>query len=446
MPKENRPSFFDTLWDLIKGLLIILFVGLVVRGLFSAVDAVAGLANAKSVFDLFRAILSIPPVAWVVQLLVQVKYTTALDALLDVLFLSIIFFFPLLLITRAVFPIKWRAFLKASTYMLGATHLQLPHPVVRAWNGTHKVYGASPQRALGPGIVISDGVTALAIEKKNAFTRILGPGFHFLEIEERVQAAIDLRPQSLRRTVTASTREGIEVEIDLSVNTEIERGSETSIGFWGYPFDSKSVYKAIYAEHAHSSETPALPPAPRSAADWCETIATICEDALRHIVAGYTLDQLLAVDNPNVNPRQELVAQLKQIAGEQVGRYGGSLRSVSVSHIRPPRAVLEQRIQNWLADWQRRERTLKALGEARRTQLEESARALAQAEMLQSLGETLALPSEGTSIEILSLRLIEALEKMAREPGTGAQLDTDMIEFLHKLTELLSPKPPEETT
>lgn len=444
MSAEKQSQFFEKIGELCAQFRNAVIIWVILRIVLSVPD---WFPSATRLVEPLRPALNIAPVAWLVQLLTIVKYTSLLDALLNIAFFIILFYLTLHILTGAVFPIRsWRDAWKARVFMLKTSHLQTPQPVIRASNGTHKVYVGNPDRALGPGIVISDGVTALALEKKNKFTRVLGPGFHFLDLEERVQATIDLRPQSLRRTVTVSTREGIEVEIDLSVNTEIQRGRDWTSDYAGYPYWDESVYKAVYAERSHLSEETATSPQPRSAADWCETIATVCEDSLRHIVAGYTLDQLLAVDNPDVNPRQDIAKQLVAVASEQVGRYGGNLRSTSISHVRPPRAVLEQRIQNWLADWQRRERTLRALGDARRIQLEESARALAQTEILQSLGETLALQSETQSIELLSLRLLEALERMAREPGTGAQLDAGMMEFLHKLSELFNPKPPEGTT
>jgi regulator of protease activity HflC (stomatin/prohibitin superfamily) len=237
-----------------------------------------------------------------------------------------------------------------------------------------------------------------------------------------------------------TTREGIEVELDLSLSVEIQRGETWTSDGACYPFSAEAVRKAIYAERTHSVEPNMPASAPRSVTDWSETIAAVCEDILRQIIAGYTLDQLLAVDNPDINPRQEISRRLFATAREQVGRYGGTLRSASISHIRPPRAVLEQRIKNWLADWQRREKTLIALGEARKAQLKEAANALAQAEMLQSLSMALAGQPQSLSVDLLSLRLIEALERMAREPGTRAHLDTATLNVLRQLVEQLTPK------
>ncbi|MBI5304887.1 MAG: hypothetical protein HY868_22325 [Chloroflexi bacterium] len=440
MSTENKSGLFDKVGELCRDFGKFVIIWFILRAIFPVLDAFPAI---KDWLEPLRPALNIPPVAWLVQFLLVVKYTAPIDILINIAFFFGLFYLTLHLLTDAVFPLKsWREAWQARGYMIGVTHLELPHPVIRASNGTYKVYGTKPERALGPGIVVCDGVTALALEKQNAYARVVGPGFEFLRLEERVQAAVDLRPQNLRRTVTAATREGIEVEIDLSVNTEIEHGIDWKDEQVTSSMDNP-VARAIYAERAQVSETTAIPPAPRSAADWCATIATICEDTLRQIVAGYMLDQLLAADNPERNPRQEIGRQLLDAAREQVGRYGGALRSVSLSHIRPPRAVLEQRIQNWLADWQRRERTLKALGEARRIQLEESARALAQTEILQSLADTLTLQSESHSIELLSLRLVEALEQMAHEPATGMQLETSEIEFIHKLAELLNPKPTE---
>jgi hypothetical protein len=438
MPSKDNAGLFEIIGQLntrlVKSIAFLVFL----RAILALVHQ---LPLPQSLWDLFAPVFSIPFLSFLIQLLINIRYTSPLEILLDSAIFVILFVLTLYLVIPVVFPVQsWRDRWKARSFLIGATHLKLPHPVIRVSEGKFEIRGVKPEQARGPGIVLCDNVTAVALEKKNTFTRVLGPGFHFIDIDEQVLAAIDLRPQSMRRKVTVSTREGIEVEIDLSVTIEIQHGKESPSGEPHYPFDPEAVRRAVYAEHVHISET-TRPHAPRSAADWCETIVAVCKDHLRHIVAGYTLDQLFAVDNPDLIPRQVISEQLTRIARAEVGRYGANLLNASVSRIHPPPSVIKQRVTNWLADWQRREHTLKALGEARQMELKESARILAQAEMLQRLEQILAPHPENLSPDILSLRLLEAFERMMLEPGTAAQLDKETFDFLQRLIELL--KPPE---
>ncbi len=77
----------------------------------------------------------------------------------------------------------------------------------------------------GPGMLVPDTGSAVALERAGRFTRVLGPpGFFPIERFENVREVVDLRPQQRKRKVRGITKDGIPVEVDLEIEFQIEPG------------------------------------------------------------------------------------------------------------------------------------------------------------------------------------------------------------------------------
>ncbi len=97
---------------------------------------------------------------------------------------------------------------------------------------------AGPDRAAarigGPGYAVILEDSAAVFERYGRITRVLGPGYYWLDPYERPRGAVDLRPQTRRIQVRGFTRDGIpvqgEVEIEFQLHQITRIGPEKAPG------------------------------------------------------------------------------------------------------------------------------------------------------------------------------------------------------------------------
>jgi len=373
--------------------------------------------------------------------LINILLDRLIDNPLDLLWeLTLLFGFYVIgsyIAASVIFPTQdFRGRWDGLWHLFAVDILGMSLPVILGKNGSFDVRGTQEKQVQGPGIVIIDPQTALVLEKDNNFARVIGPGLHRLEAGETVHSGVDLRPQAMQRRVTAVTREGIELEADLSVAVELARpeGWQAESGQYGWTADG--VFRAIYAEAADADGASSSPRAERSATRWCDAIASLAVDGVRQFIARYTLDQLFAIDNPDLDPRTQIVAELRAFLEAPVERYGARLRQLGIGNIRPPHAVLRQRVENWHADWEKRQVLVDAAAEARRQQEAAAARALGQAELLQSLARSLGSIDRETAPDLILMRLAEAIERMGVDQEVRNQLTPEQQAVLDRLRQL----------
>lgn len=337
----------------------------------------------------------------------------------------------LFLACRAVFPIQgwrmqWRAFLLLIGWYLGRNR---PCFVVHDGQYEERIRGSPLIGRGGIGIILVDSSSIVVLERGSSCSRVIGPGISFLvsdgeplpdglddewnviftERFERIRGVMDLRRQRRRRRIHAVTRDGIEISVVLDVDFVLEPGKW--IG-WGTPyrFTKEAACKAVYGETIDEEEAETF--------DWAEGVAVRAADELRHILSEYTLDQLCSADKPDRDPQLVIQRVLNDKLPSIVTSKGARLLGTTLGVIRVPKEVSEQRVANWQAEWIRRQTIIEARGEAEAKQRMEVARALAQLEMIQSITEGLQeaqVAGAPLTSDLISLRLMEALEKLAHE-------------------------------
>jgi len=356
-----------------------------------------------------------------VKLLRREFYGTFLD--LTIALLS--FVGTLALASQFLFPIqgsraRWKALHCLASWYFGLNH---PCFIVHDGHNEERIKGNRLSR-LGTGVILVDSNSAVVLERGTSFSRVLGPGTAFTQRFEHIRGAIDLRPQIRQRRVHALTRDGIDIYVDLFIEFEIKRGKNSDPRM-PYSFTDQAVFRAVYGESIGEKEK----------YDWGEAVATLAADQLRHIISCYTLDQLYAPDELDRNPRAEIQRTLNDMLPAIAIGKGVHFLDVTLGVFQAPKEIVQQRIKSWQADWVRRTLVIQARGEAEALRRRELARAQAQLEMILSItqglkGITLPTPQ---GVELISLRFVEALEKMASEPLTRSLLPPETIQTLDTL-------------
>ncbi|MCB9419689.1 MAG: SPFH domain-containing protein [Ardenticatenaceae bacterium] len=287
-------------------------------------------------------------------------------------------------------------------------------------------------RVGGPGqIAVMAGDVAVT-ELNGRFHRILGPGRHILDRLEYIRAILDLRQQE--RTAVAVplvTLDGIQVTADVNITFRLETGEEMPSKNQPYPYDEEAVRLAAYNETVNADG---------SLSTWDNAPLNNVKTNLTKIIANYRLDELLhtrqAVD-PFQSIRNEVVHQTRPFLFNQ----GIELLSLHISRLDLPADVSQQYIEYWQTNCETQIRLQQADGEAMALEEVEIARAEAEMTMIQAIVEGVQrarrVSNTNNMHEIIALRLVEALEKMAKQSQQSAVLPMSLLPQIDEMRRLL---------
>jgi regulator of protease activity HflC (stomatin/prohibitin superfamily) len=297
------------------------------------------------------------------------------------------------------------------------------------------------------GVVLVDSNTAAVLDDGMHYTRVIGPNMiqprwlqkslpsarssaFFLGEYERIRGVVDLRRQVRSQRVEAVTRDGIQVTCELYTDFEIERPVADSAEKIAYAFDAQAVYHAVYGqgikkEEHRTTETETDVDAPCVASEeeyqWTDAVITEGAEELRNTLAEYTLDQLYAADDPDRQPLIEIEQRMFPVLGKRLHGKGARLLRVTLGVLHAPTEVVAQKVKSWQADWERRQMIVLAQGESESRRRHEIARALAQLEMISSITQALSNGNAEFSKDIVTLRMIQALEQMTVQSSEREQ-------------------------
>ena len=265
-------------------------------------------------------------------------------------------------------------------------------------------------RVGGPGLIAITAGEVAVTEVNGRFHRILGSGVHLLGRFEYVHAILDLRPQERTATdVRLTTRDGIEVKADVTLIFRLDTGGEFPSRTQPYPFDEEAVRQAAYNQTV-------LPEG--GVSTWDSAPIGAASGALAKIIANYRLDELLHA-RAAAEPYQAIRAELTHKIRPMLANQGIELAGLHISRLELPEEVANQYIDYWRTHWQTQIRLLQADGEAMALEEVEIARAEAEMTMIQAIVEGVQRAQQSADAdnmrEIVALRLVEALEKIARQ-------------------------------
>ncbi len=260
----------------------------------------------------------------------------------------------------------------------------------------------------GPGLINIPIGNAAISEINGRFYRVMDSGTHQLARFEFVHKVLDLRPQD-RKAEDAKFRssDGFPIRADIGATFRIKSSAETTPQ-QPYPFDSDSLRELAYDEVNTEVD---------KVVDWTFMPFILVRVTVNGIISKLTLDQLLTLQPDNREPY--LTVRVEHQAREKLAALGVELTRAWVSGVKLPEAASEQFLELWKVDRETQAQIILADGKAEALEEMEIARAEAELTMIQAILEGIKRARRsghtGTINEIVALRLIEALEKMARQ-------------------------------
>ncbi len=317
-----------------------------------------------------------------------------------------------------------------------------------------------PEEAEGPwvgrGAILTDGTSVVVMKTETGISRVVGPGSTaegksesgviFTYYWEQVDSVIDLRPQVRSQEIEAMTRDGIPVKVRVTAfftlkgtkaKRSIDMAQSTPHPFtWRQASVRQSFHNKRFARIDGKEEH----------TQWSDRVLEIAIPQLRQLIAQSTLDYLTAPLLSDRHPRFEIKKQLIPIVQRELDSQddfkrgsGVDIMNIAVSIMWPPPQVVEQRIEAWKKEWHKKETEVMGRAEAQALITKEQARANAQGELTARINDTLqnAKASGTSSSDLVALRFLEVMEKMAKDPTTRALLTLDSLNMLNQLRETL---------
>jgi regulator of protease activity HflC (stomatin/prohibitin superfamily) len=275
------------------------------------------------------------------------------------------------------------------------------------------------------------GVTEL----NGRFFRLIPSGKQKLGRFEYLHSLIDLRPQERHIVeIPLVTRDGIELTADVTLLFRIDSGGPVPTRDNPFPYSPEAVRLAAYAELVRGDG---------GNFTWQDVPVNATRGILAGLVAKYRLDELIHPDGrsePHTILNQELTSKLRGPLADT----GLELTRAHIGRLEMPLAASQQYIDRWRAELDTRIRISMAEGEANSLAEMDIARAEAEVIMVQAILEGLYNARRdggvGTMREVIALRMVEALEKMAVQSQSLQPLPAHLLPQLLDWQQTLSPE------
>lgn len=290
-------------------------------------------------------------------------------------------------------------------------------------------------RVGGPGLVQVKAGEAAVTEINGRFQRVLGPGKHQLERFEYVLTLLDLRLQErVEPQIKLVTKDGIELAVDLHLSYRIHTGGEPATPGNPYPYDEQAARAAAYAQTVLFDNRVAY---------WDTLPQRLGRAKLVDIVSRYRLDEILQLTNTVAQPYLAIQSELLRQMRIALQPQGIELLSAFVAHMELPEDVTGQYIKFWQVDWEMRRRLNEADGRASALEEKEIARAEAEMTMIQAIMDGVQRARRdgqpANMSEVVALRLVDALEQMARQSQRLYPLPQELLPQLNQMRQQLLP-------
>jgi len=321
------------------------------------------------------------------------------------------------------------AFRALITYTLGSNY---PYYAVEDRKKKERAPGnVFRQFFAGPGIVMTSCDQTVVISSGTKIKEVPEPGLSFTGLFDTIAEIIDLRLQLRAFHVEALTKDGIRIKVLIFVPFRIQAGEDWPEPGKPFPFRKSAVFKAVREQPIDRSKEKQ-----GEKRSWDEQVSIVATQVVRRIISQYAFDDLCAPYQPQRDPRQEIIAELRRQLKNELGELGIQAIGGGISNLLPADTqLLQQRIDNWQAEWARRMTAETGKGEADYIRIVELARAQAQADMIRKLSEGIerAGAAEQTSMDMIALRFIETLEQMIQSPAVQQALPPGQAETLEAM-------------
>jgi hypothetical protein len=286
----------------------------------------------------------------------------------------------------------------------------------------------------GPGIVYSNCEHAAYITNGVSRNRVFEPGLSFTDIFDLSPRVIDLRPQLPAFPVEALTKDGIPIRVLTFTPFRIDTGGQQVELGQSFPFRHQAVYNVVATELV---ERTSRKEESGEKHRWDgRLVPVIATRIVQDIISRYTLDELCAPLDTDLDPRDKIVKEMRKRLREALSPYGLELVGGGISNLMPQApAIIERRLESWRIEWVRKIKVLMGEGEAERVRQMELARAQAEVEIVLSLSQFVekSMRSGDVSHTALALRFIDSLGKFVGEAGTYGVISQDIEKSLKRL-------------
>ncbi len=291
----------------------------------------------------------------------------------------------------------------------------------------------------GPGSLSVHAETAALLERGGRYSRIVGPGTTYLDAFERVRAVIDLRPLNRRKTESAYSRDGIEVKAETTVSFKLmkQKDDEPIARPEARP-SWRDLVKARLGFKVAPPPAPEAPPASPEAirsivyelpagVSWDSTVSSGLADVIPHKM----LDELWAPENSERNPRREIETELLNRGKENLRKRGIELIDLTIGPLEvTDRSVDRQRREYWQTHWESRSRVTEAAGEAEALRQQQTARAEAQAELIQAIAHSFRMMAFSGAAQpslLVALKMLEVIARTMKAKVQDTTADTALL-------------------
>ncbi len=258
----------------------------------------------------------------------------------------------------------------------------------------------------------------LAINKGTRFVRPDGPGFVRLETGEHVDQVLDLRKHIRSQDVTANTRDGIPLVMEIRVVFRIKPpGQAPDDSRLEYPYDNAAIFQVSQASSVDENNQ-LLP--------WSEQLTPQAASYMVSEVAQFTLNEI-SEDPGLLNGIQRRVRNLLR---SNFDNMGIKIFDVVVTMRALPEEIMQQRLTNWRAPWEGDIREEVAKRDIETMRRMKRARAQAQVEIIASITENIDRMRRTENValpQVINLRVIEALDAAISTSSTQSHVPGQVL-------------------
>jgi regulator of protease activity HflC (stomatin/prohibitin superfamily) len=339
--------------------------------------------------------------------------------------MHLFFWTSIALVARYLFPVtsarQWFQATGVLASFIFDCHLSSYH--IDRGEIVHTIRGQLMTR-WGSGVLLIRPGSAAVLETPTRFSRVLGPGVHFLRRGEYVKRPIDLHIQLRTDVVKATTKDAVPLELPVFCLFRI-KPDQSSRPARDFAFSEDNLRQAVYGPEGISKDGDYR---------WDRYAFEVVITRFREILARIRLDQLFDAERPDHVPRPVLTDLLHAAARADLSRQGIDLLSVGFGTFGFTESVqgqiLDQRIQSWETEWRAHADSTIAAGAAEAERQVQSARASAQWHLIQGLinGLTATQGLRDTDpVDLVTWQLLTAMESMTADPMLYAAVSREAM-------------------
>lgn len=290
----------------------------------------------------------------------------------------------------------------------------------------------SPRPAMtGPGEVNVQRGHALVLEKEGVITEVLPAGLHWVHDQERLAMLVPLYGQGDSVVVRdATTRDGLQIaDLQLAVFHKVYSDDATPrIGDEKFVFNDDIIRNRVWSASGNT---------------WEAAVRAVTERQARDLIAGYTMEELVALDETGRGEFKEaLQVKINEVT---LNHMGISVSITGIGPINAPDLAAEKLMAAWCAEKDREMALAQATLQNRIITETATARADSLRTLVGAMNETLEKPQ--VVRDLLAMSFVERMERVETEPGGSGGQDFEalsrllLVEALRGFTDRVEPRP-----